>query len=249
MAAASAVRSSGAAPRYWARCRRIETRQERSLAAMAFFLGDRSTSHSTARTGKKRRGVALHLGGPEQSNFVPPVCPRRALAVAKGRRAALCGQPFHCRAVVRLNYRKDAVYRRPGAPWRQGSSSRMPATAAIDNETLDHLLSITDLALAALRGPQLRCFQLFVKAATAGRYLAGARRGLMSCPPASYRWPQYSIRPGCVTPGQAHDLACPAGAKAPFDPQRQFSKLSSHAGARGLNQAPAYDLSQLICMG
>src|SRR5262245_64396760 len=60
------------------------------------------------------------------------------------------GRPFHCRAVVRLNYRKDVVLRRPGPPRRQGSSSRMPATAAIDNETLDHLLSMTDLALAAL---------------------------------------------------------------------------------------------------
>src|SRR5262245_3719336 len=49
------------------------------------------------------------------------------------------GRPFHCRAVVRLNYRKDVVFRRPGPPRRQGSSSRMPATAAIDNETLDHL--------------------------------------------------------------------------------------------------------------
>jgi hypothetical protein len=68
------------------------------------------------------------------------------------------GRPFHCRAVVRLNYRKDVVFRRPGPPRRQGSSSRMPATAAIDNETLDHLLSMTDLALAALGRPALAMF-------------------------------------------------------------------------------------------
>src|SRR5262245_66443646 len=68
------------------------------------------------------------------------------------------GRPFHCRAVDRLNYRKDVVFRRPGPPRRQGSSSRMPATAAIDNETLDHLLSMTDLALAALGRPALAMF-------------------------------------------------------------------------------------------
>src|SRR5262245_48970803 len=68
------------------------------------------------------------------------------------------GRPFHCRAVVRLNYRKDVVFRRPGPPRRQGSSSRMPATAAIDNETLDHLLSMTDLAFAALGRPALAKF-------------------------------------------------------------------------------------------
>src|SRR5262249_20847817 len=46
--------------------------------------------------------------------------------------------------VVRLNSRDDTVFRRCGPPERQGSSSRMPATAAIDNETLDHLLSVVD---------------------------------------------------------------------------------------------------------
>src|SRR5262249_59484198 len=54
------------------------------------------------------------------------------------------GQPFHCRAVIRLNQRKHTVLRRCGPPERLGSSSRMPATAAIDNETLDHLLSVVD---------------------------------------------------------------------------------------------------------
>ena len=34
----------------------------------------------------------------------------------------------------------------------------MPATAAIDNETLDHLLSVTDLALAALGKPAIATF-------------------------------------------------------------------------------------------
>jgi len=53
-----------------------------------------------------------------------------------------CGQPFHCRAVIRLNLREHTVFRRCGPPSREGSSSRMPAIAAIDNETLDHLLSV-----------------------------------------------------------------------------------------------------------
>src|SRR5438270_251486 len=76
---------------------------------------------------------------PVRSQNVPPVCPptfRRA-EKKKGRPP---GQPFHCRAVVRLNSRDDTVFRRPGPPERGGSSSRMPATAAMDNETLDHLL-------------------------------------------------------------------------------------------------------------
>src|SRR5262245_9969083 len=38
------------------------------------------------------------------------------------------GRPFHCRAVVRLNYRKDVVFRRPGPPRRQGSSSHLVPT-------------------------------------------------------------------------------------------------------------------------
>src|ERR1700745_1211085 len=54
------------------------------------------------------------------------------------------GQPFHCRAVIRLNQREHTAFRRCGPPERQGSSSRMPAIAAIDNETLDHLLSVVD---------------------------------------------------------------------------------------------------------
>src|SRR6516165_4211977 len=55
-----------------------------------------------------------------------------------------CGQPFHCRAVIRLNLHEHTVFKRCGPPWREGSSSRMPAIAAIDNETLDHLLSVVD---------------------------------------------------------------------------------------------------------
>jgi hypothetical protein len=69
----------------------------------------------------------------------------------------------------------------------------MPATAAIDNETLDHLLSITDLALAALGRPAIAMFSTVVKAATAGRYLAEAPREPVSGSSASRRHPQYSI--------------------------------------------------------
>ena len=69
----------------------------------------------------------------------------------------------------------------------------MPATAAIDNETLDHLLSITDLALAALGRPVIAMFSTVVKAATAGRYLAEAPREPVSGSSASRRHPQYSI--------------------------------------------------------
>src|SRR5262245_37101893 len=94
---------------------------------------------------------------PRTSNFVPPVCPQRAFVSGNGE-GPPGGRPFHCRAVVRLNYRKDVVFRRPGPPRRQGSSSRVPATPAIDNETLDHLLSMTDLALAALGRPALAMF-------------------------------------------------------------------------------------------
>jgi hypothetical protein len=62
--------------------------------------------------------------------------------------------------------------RRRGPLERQGSSSRMPANAAIDNETLDHLLSFTGLALAALGRPA--CFvSTWAEATAAGRCLAG----------------------------------------------------------------------------
>ena len=112
-------------------------------------------------------------------------------AMEKGRPG---GRPFHCRAVVRLNYRKDVVFRRPGPPRRQGSSSRMPATAAIDNETLDHLLSMTDLALAALDRPALAMFHDWRRQRlpdAASRRPAGAR---FCARPASHRYSQYSIR-------------------------------------------------------
>lgn len=61
-------------------------------------------------------------------------------AVAKQRRAALSRRPFHCQTVVRLTPCRRT--RRRGPRERRGSSSRMPATAAKDNETLDHLLSV-----------------------------------------------------------------------------------------------------------
>ena len=48
----------------------------------------------------------------------------------------------------------------------------MPATAAIDNETLDHLLSVTDLALATLDKPAISSFSL-VMAATVAKTLPG----------------------------------------------------------------------------
>jgi hypothetical protein len=112
-------------------------------------------------------------------------------AMEKGRPG---GRPFHCRAVVRLNYRKDVVFRRPGPPRRQGSSSRMPATAAIDNETLDHLLSMTDLALAALGRPALAMFHDWRRQRlpdAASRRPAG---DTIRARPASHRCSQYSIR-------------------------------------------------------
>ena len=62
-------------------------------------------------------------------------------------------RPFHCRTVARLREALPASRRDLSRPsqisctepqQRQGPSSRMPATAAIDNETLDHLLSVVD---------------------------------------------------------------------------------------------------------
>jgi hypothetical protein len=53
----------------------------------------------------------------------------------------------------------------------------MPATAAIDNETLDHLLSMTDLALAALGRSVIAMFSSIVRTTAAGRCPAGARGG------------------------------------------------------------------------
>jgi hypothetical protein len=99
--------------------------------------------------------ASLDGAGRLRRGAVAEVCGTFEASMEKGRPG---GRPFHCRAVVRLNYRKDVVFRRPGPPRRQGSSSRMPATAAIDNETLDHLLSMTDLALAALGRPALAMF-------------------------------------------------------------------------------------------
>jgi hypothetical protein len=65
------------------------------------------------------------------------------VSAASSQRERGCrGQPLHCRAVVRL--KPQHVARRRGPPERRGSSSRMPAIAAIDNETLDHLLSVVD---------------------------------------------------------------------------------------------------------
>jgi hypothetical protein len=112
-------------------------------------------------------------------------------AMEKGRPG---GRPFHCRAVVRLNYRKDVVFRRPGPPRRQGSSSRMPATAAIDNETLDHLLSMTDLALAALGRPALAMFHDWRRQRLPDAASRGPARDTICARPASHRWSQYSIR-------------------------------------------------------
>src|SRR5262245_4187749 len=70
----------------------------------------------------------------------------------------------------------------------------MPATAAIDNETLDHLLSMTDLALAALGRPALAMFHDWRRQRlpdAASRHPSGAR---FCAQPASHRRSQYSIR-------------------------------------------------------
>src|ERR1700689_694091 len=50
---------------------------------------------------------------------------------------------------------------RRGPRQRRGSSSRMPATAAIDNETLDHLLSVVDEGLQYSAFPAIRKSALF----------------------------------------------------------------------------------------
>src|SRR5262245_63275386 len=108
----------------------------------------------------------------------------------------------------------------------------MPATAAIDNETLDHLLSMTDLALAALDRPALAMFQDWRRQRlpdAASRRPAGAR---FCARPASHRYSQYSIRGRSATPRQTGNLACPTGAKAPFGLQRQFPGLSNRQTAR-----------------
>src|ERR1700687_2409115 len=55
------------------------------------------------------------------------------------------------------------LIKRLGPPERQGSSSRMPATAAMDNETLDHLLSVVD------DSSNLRGFRELSKPGEAGR--------------------------------------------------------------------------------
>src|SRR5215471_9213419 len=57
------------------------------------------------------------------------------------RRAAR-GQPFHCRTTVRHQRVTKRVTRR--RPRGKRGSRPLPATAAIDNETLDHLLSAVD---------------------------------------------------------------------------------------------------------
>jgi hypothetical protein len=100
---------------------------------------------------------------PEPSAAPPPsdwlgsyrgACQSECLTNKKG---CPCRQPFHCRAVVRRRpHDPECGSRKPRRETvtvtsrgvsseprlRRGSSSRMPATAAIDNETLDHLLSV-----------------------------------------------------------------------------------------------------------
>src|ERR1700693_901967 len=69
------------------------------------------------------------------------------------------GQPFHWPAAIRRRRAKarrrrdrdvDVTRRAPRRRWR--SSSWMPATAAMDNETLDHLLSVRCRDLIYKRG-------------------------------------------------------------------------------------------------
>ena len=58
----------------------------------------------------------------------------------------------------------------------------MPATAAKDNETLDHLLSVTDLALAALGKPAIVTFSIDCDGTAAGSLPGGGTPGAHSCP-------------------------------------------------------------------
>src|SRR5258708_33528446 len=67
-----------------------------------------------------------------------------------GKKGCPCEQPFHCQAAVRCRSAQSARRRRDRdvnvtrrePRERLRSSSWMPATAAMDNETLDHLLSV-----------------------------------------------------------------------------------------------------------
>src|ERR1700757_1156365 len=72
----------------------------------------------------------------------------------------------------------------------------MPATAAIDNETLDHLLSVTDLALATLDKPVLLMFTCLAQATVAGTLPGRARRRHIAPPPASHCRVPYSAMLG-----------------------------------------------------
>jgi len=88
---------------------------------------------------------------------------------------------------------------RRGPRQRRGSSSRMPATAAIDNETLDHLLSVVN------DGPQYRAISAIRKPMCTTRrpgggwpdsFAAPLPRGAGRRPPCPSRKPNF--RPACA---------------------------------------------------
>ena len=64
---------------------------------------------------------------------------------------------------------------------RRGSSSWMPATAAIDNETLDHLLSMSALSVQLEKWPVFSGLLKLRRAAAASCFPPGAHRG-HKCP-------------------------------------------------------------------
>ena len=90
----------------------------------------------------KARGAAIRERRPRIS--------LRSMRATRKKKGCPRGQPFHCQAAIRRLSARSAGRRRdrdvnvtrraPRGRWR--SSSWMPATAAMDNETLDHLLSV-----------------------------------------------------------------------------------------------------------
>ena len=86
----------------------------------------------------------------------------------------------------------------------------MPAIAAMDNETLDHLLSVTDLALATLDKPVLSMF-----------YMSGSSNGCRNV--ARQGPPRVTLRPRLRVAAASHIAPCWAQAKSgKYDPQARI---------------------------
>jgi len=90
----------------------------------------------------------------ECAPIVPQIFARAGKKKGRPLRAAL---PLSSRDPA--NSRRIAVFRQSGPPLWEGSSSRVPPIAAIDNETLDHLLSVVDDSrnLAGIRALSKPC--------------------------------------------------------------------------------------------